>query len=115
MRGSLPNQAASGPDGSAIMARDSRPDPGEPHMKNTARRLAALAALAIAATTLMPGPAQATPAPGVPNWPLFYAEVINRDTGKCMNLDHGSSDEGTKIQQYHCDRTPAAKFVFRDH
>jgi hypothetical protein len=42
----------------------------------------------------------------------FYAEVINRNSGKCVNLAHQSGDNGAWIQQYHCDNTPAAKFLF---
>jgi hypothetical protein len=85
----------------------------EEDVKHRVRRAAILAAAAVSAVTvLMPAAAHATPAPGVPAG-SFYTEVINRDSDKCMNVRHGNSKMGEAIQEYHCDHTPAAKFLFR--
>ena len=69
------------------------------------RILALAAGLAIAALATITAPASAAPG-------AFYAEAINRTTGRCVNVAGGSSDNGAWIQQYHCDHTPAAKFLF---
>ena len=69
------------------------------------RILALAAGLAIAALATITAPASAAPG-------AFYAEAINRNSGKCVNVAGGSGDNGAWIQQYHCDRTPAAKFLF---
>ncbi len=83
-------------------------------MQRKIRRIAmVVAALVSAATVLAAGAANAAPAQGVPAG-SFYTEVINRDSGKCVNVRHGSSGERVAIQQYHCDKTPAVKFLFRD-
>jgi hypothetical protein len=74
---------------------------------------AAVGAAATLATALVASPAHAGPAPGTPSG-SFYAEVINRDSLKCMNVRGGSGSMGAAIQNYHCDHTPAAKFLFRD-
>jgi hypothetical protein len=76
-------------------------------------RTAAIGAALTLATVLTASPASAAPAPGTPSG-SFWTEVINRDSGKCVNVRHGSSDSGAAIQEYHCDHTPAAKFLFRD-
>jgi len=68
-------------------------------------RGAAVAGLTIAALAATIAPAFAAPG-------AFYAEMINRNSGKCANVAHGSDDNGAWIQQYHCDHTPAAKFLF---
>jgi hypothetical protein len=44
----------------------------------------------------------------------FYDELHNRNSGKCVNVQNGSPDAGVWIQQYHCDHTPADKFLFAD-
>src|SRR3954453_438961 len=85
----------------------------EENVKHTLRRAAIVAAAVSAAAVLMPAAAHASPGPGVPAG-SFYTEVINRDSNKCMNVRHGSSTMGEAIQEYHCDHTPAAKFLFRD-
>jgi len=64
-------------------------------------------------TALTAVPASAAPAPGTPSG-SFWTEITNRDSGKCLNVRHGSSDWGAAIQEYHCDHTPAAKFLLRD-
>jgi hypothetical protein len=69
------------------------------------RVLILAAGLAIAALATITAPAGAAPG-------AFYAEAINRNSGKCVNVAGGSSDNGAWIQQYHCDNTPAAKFLF---
>jgi len=69
------------------------------------RILALAAGVAIAALATITAPASAAPG-------AFYAEVINRNSGKCVNLAGQSGDNGVWIQQYHCDNTPAAKFLF---
>ncbi|MFI6095699.1 RICIN domain-containing protein [Lentzea sp. NPDC051213] len=84
------------------------------------RGLAVAAGLAITALAGISAPAVAAPAAGsVPNTVAaaalpgaFYAEAIIRNSGKCVNVAGGSSDNGAWIQQYRCDRTPAAKFLF---
>jgi hypothetical protein len=97
------------------------------------RGLAALAGLAIAAVGAAGAPAAAATGTAVTGTAVtvtatkgthpatvrtaslpgaFYAEAINRFSGKCINVAHGSGDNGAWIQQYHCDRTPAAKFLF---
>jgi hypothetical protein len=73
----------------------------------------AIAAALMLATVLTASPALAAAAPGTPPG-SFWTEVINRDSAKCMNVRHGSSTETEAIQEYHCDHTPAAKFLFRD-
>jgi hypothetical protein len=74
---------------------------------------AAIGAAVTLAAVVTASPAHAGPAPGTPSG-SFYAEVVNRDSAKCMNVRHGSGDWGAAIQEYHCDHTPAAKFLFRD-
>ena len=44
----------------------------------------------------------------------FYDEMHNRNSGKCVNVNHDRSDAGAPIQQYSCDHTPADKFLFVD-
>ncbi|MEU0883847.1 RICIN domain-containing protein [Lentzea sp. NPDC005914] len=69
------------------------------------RGIALAAGMAIAALATITAPASAAPG-------AFYAEAINRNSGKCVNLAGQSGDNGAWIQQYHCDHTPAAKFLF---
>jgi hypothetical protein len=56
------------------------------------------------------------PAPGAraagPGDAAFYAEIHSIYNGKCVNVAENSTDAGVKIQQYHCDHTPADKFFF---
>ncbi|MGC0420138.1 RICIN domain-containing protein [Embleya sp. AB8] len=44
----------------------------------------------------------------------FWDEMHNRNSGKCVDVKNDSSDAGAWIQQYHCDHTPASKFLFAD-
>jgi hypothetical protein len=68
----------------------------------TAGFMAALAAPAMAAPTAKSSvPLAAT-----------GSEVINRNSGKCLNVAHGSSSPGAWIQQFHCDGTGASRFLF---
>ena len=69
------------------------------------RGIALAAGMAIAALATITAPASAAPG-------AFYAEAINRNSGKCVNLAGQSGDNGAWIQQYRCDHTPAAKFLF---
>jgi hypothetical protein len=56
------------------------------------------------------------PAPGAraagPGDAFFYAEIHSNLNGLCVNVAENSTDAGVKIQQYHCDHTPADKFFF---
>jgi hypothetical protein len=56
------------------------------------------------------------PAPGAraagPGDGAFYAEIHSTYNGKCVNVAQNSTSAGVKIQQYHCDHTPADKFYF---
>lgn len=63
--------------------------------------VAGLAAPASAATTAKPSGAFAADS----------YEVINRHSGKCVNVAHGSSSAGAWIQQFHCDGTGASRFL----
>jgi hypothetical protein len=65
----------------------------------------------LTASLVAPAAAHASPAPGVPSG-SFYTELISVYTGNCLNVRHGSTDRMAIIQQYHCDHTPAAKFLF---
>ena len=62
----------------------------------------------VTATTVVVGSAQAAYATD------FYAEIHNRNSGKCVNVQYDSSASGAWIQQYHCDHTPAVKFRIVD-
>lgn len=63
---------------------------------------------AVLATTVVVASAQAAYATE------FYAEIHNRNSGKCVDVQYDSSASGAWIQQYHCDQTPAVKFLFAD-
>ncbi|TWP47020.1 RICIN domain-containing protein [Lentzea tibetensis] len=81
------------------------------------RGLAVAAGLAIAAALGAAAPATAATGAAAVIKPAslpgaFYAEAINRNSGKCINVAGGSGSNGAWIQQYRCDNTPAAKFLF---
>jgi glucosylceramidase len=54
-----------------------------------------------------PGARAAGPGDGA-----FYAEIHSTFNGLCVNVAGNSTSAGVKIQQYHCDNTPADKFYF---
>jgi hypothetical protein len=82
-----------------------------------ARGIAA-AALGLAMATVGAGAASpASAATGTAAHPAvlpgaFHALVINRNSGKCLSVANGSTANGAWIQQYHCDGTVAAEFLF---
>jgi Ricin-type beta-trefoil lectin domain len=96
----------------AARARGTRGAAGGGAMRRAAAigRLGGLVAPVVALLAVLlpaPGARAAGPYDGA-----FYAEMHSTYNGKCVNVAENSTDAGVKIQQYHCDNTPADKFYF---
>jgi hypothetical protein len=72
-------------------------------------RLGLAAAVVALAAVLLPASGARAAGPGDG---AFYAEIHSIYNGLCVNVAQNSTDAGVKIQQYHCDHTPADKFYF---